>query len=422
MKRVLIVLALIAVLAGGWWAYANVVAPQREATPPTAETPTADLENVIWASGKLVPTQWAALSPAATGTVRAVHMAEGDQVEAGTLLVELESGILQSQVEVAAAALAEAEAARDKVLAGATPAQLDGARADVATAQANVALAEAQVLQAREAVAAAEARLQKVQEGAGDEPIIAARADLANAEAALQQAQAAYDQIKWREDIAALPQSLQLQQATNAYQAATARYEDLQKGASAADLAAARADVRQAQANVTAAEAGVQASQSQAARAQAALDALTVGVTAEDRAMAEARVESARAALLAAEAQLQQTQVHAPFTGQVGSVLVRLGEQSMPGQPVLVLGDTRQMRVETTDLRETDVTRLQVGIPAEVTFDALPERVFEGTITRIAPMSTTERGSTNYTVTVDVADLAPSLRWGMTAFVNIQVR
>ena len=59
-------------------------------------------------------------------------------------------------------------------------------------------------------------------------------------------------------------------------------------------------------------------------------------------------------------------------------------------------------------------------MPVEVTFDALPGRTFQGNVARIAPMSSTEKGSTNYTVIVDVADLDPALRWGMTAFVNIQ--
>ena len=36
-------------------------------------------------------------------------------------------------------------------------------------------------------------------------------------------------------------------------------------------------------------------------------------------------------------------------------------------------------------------------------------------------MSSVEKGSTNYTVIVDVPDLNPALRWGMTAFVNIRV-
>jgi HlyD family secretion protein len=85
-----------------------------------------------------------------------------------------------------------------------------------------------------------------------------------------------------------------------------------------------------------------------------------------------------------------------------------------------MLGNTGKLRVETTDLRETDVTRLQTGMPAEVTFDALPGRKFQGTVSRIAAMSTNEKGSTNYTLLVEVPDLDPGLRWGMTAFVNLQ--
>jgi HlyD family secretion protein len=78
------------------------------------------------------------------------------------------------------------------------------------------------------------------------------------------------------------------------------------------------------------------------------------------------------------------------------------------------------MHVETTDLRETDVIHVQVGLTVEVTFDALPDRVFAGRVTEVAPVSSAVQGSTNYTVYVDVEQLDPVLRWGMTAFVNIQ--
>ena len=79
------------------------------------------------------------------------------------------------------------------------------------------------------------------------------------------------------------------------------------------------------------------------------------------------------------------------------------------------------MRVETTDLRETDVVQLQSGQEVEVTFDSLPDQIFDGIITHIAPVSTSDRGSTNFTVHVDIPRLDENLRWGMTAFVNILV-
>jgi HlyD family secretion protein len=188
-----------------------------------------------------------------------------------------------------------------------------------------------------------------------------------------------------------------------------------------AQVTAAQAQVAVARGEAPAAEASVQTAEAQVARAQAAFDRLKAGATSEEKAMADAHINSAQAALASAQAALAQTQVQAPFAGQIGAIYLRTGELATPGQAVLAIGDTTAMRVETTDLRETDVARLTPGMPVEVTFDALPGRTFGGTVARIAPMSSTEKGSTNYTVIVEVADLDPALRWGMTAFVNVRV-
>ena len=88
-------------------------------------------------------------------------------------------------------------------------------------------------------------------------------------------------------------------------------------------------------------------------------------------------------------------------------------------------GGVCHLRFDDTN-PETEETRALVvlhdGQTVEVTFDALPDRIFDGTVTSVAPVSSAEQGSTNYTVDVDVADLDPALRWGMTAFVNIRPR
>jgi multidrug resistance efflux pump len=217
-----------------------------------------------------------------------------------------------------------------------------------------------------------------------------------------------------------------LQQATAALEAAKARAALTALGPTTQQLAvaqsqvdAARVAVQSAASRGPGAEAAVQAAVADRASAQASLDQIRAGATAEDIAMAQAHVTAAEAALARARAGLAQSQVIAPFAGQVGSVVVRLGEMATPERFLVLLGDTNTMHVKTTDLRETDVVRLQVGMPVEVTFDALPERIFSGEITRIAPVSNTEKGSTNYTVEVDVDELDPGLRWGMTAFVNI---
>ena len=92
------------------------------------------------------------------------------------------------------------------------------------------------------------------------------------------------------------------------------------------------------------------------------------------------------------------------------------------GQQVLTLGDLTSLRVETTDLSEVDVARVAVGQPVNVTFDAIKGKTLTGKVTRIAPMSSQGQGGVNYTVIVELDQLDPALRWGMTAFTDIEVK
>ena len=45
------------------------------------------------------------------------------------------------------------------------------------------------------------------------------------------------------------------------------------------------------------------------------------------------------------------------------------------------------LRVETTDLSETDIARVKEGQPVNVTFDAIKGKTLTGKVARIAPMS-----------------------------------
>lgn len=437
MKRWMVVLLVFAVVGGiAYWAYSQYQAQQ--AAQAEAEAAAAqevgDLEQVIWASGRLQPVTWAGLAPAGGGSVAAIYVQEGERVDVGDLLLELDNSVLRSQVQVAEAALGEAQAALDKLLAPPAAADLAAAEAAVEAANAQVAIAAGQMQDVESAVAAAQVHVEMAQTQYAEvasHPTeaerLAARAAIAQAEAGVANAQAAYNLVKGDPAIGARPESLALSQATSALEVANAQAQVSAQGPTPEQLAVAATAIREAQTAVaaarerqSAAEANVRAALAQAASAQAALDKLRAGAAAEDIAMAQAHVQAAQAAVDSATAQLRQSQVFAPFAGEVGAVNVRLGELISPGAYAVLLGDTGQLHVETTDLRETDVVRIQVGMPVEVTFDALPDRSFAGMVTQVAPVSSAERGSTNYTVDVAVADLDPQLRWGMTAFVNIR--
>jgi len=112
----------------------------------------------------------------------------------------------------------------------------------------------------------------------------------------------------------------------------------------------------------------------------------------------------------------------AQFDGTIGTVYARQGEAVTPSQPLITIGDLGQLQIETTDLSEADVARVREGQNVQITFDALPGKTLAGTVKRIAPMSTPGQGGVNYTVTVTLDESDPALRWGMTAFVDIQVK
>lgn len=443
MRRMLfIILGIIVVMAAGYFGYTAYLDSRAQADGSPAETAAGEaapsvqqeLDDIIWASGKLVPAQWAYLGFESGGRLLSLPVDEGDVVNGGQLLGRLDSAELDAAVAQAQAALDAAVAQQTAVAAPARPeqiaeadaavqaaqAQLEAARSAVQTAETNVASAEAEV-------GIAQAEYNRVRAGARDEEIAAAREQLDRARAVRDQAQAAYDRVAGEPDIGMRSESVALQQATASYNAALASYNAIAKGARPQELAvaqsqidAARAGVRTAQSGVTDAQAQIAVAEAAVAQAQANLELLRAGARAEDLAVAQASVDQSRAALAAAEAALARAELHAPFAGTVTAVWGRVGEVVAPAQQIFGLGNLDTMRVETTDLRETDVARVDLGQQVEITFDALPNQSFDGTIVRIAPMSILEKGSVNYTAIIELDELHPALRWGMTAFVNIE--
>jgi multidrug resistance efflux pump len=417
-----------------------------------------DFEGVISATGEVRPARWADLGFTVGGLVKAVHVEEGQEVSAGQLLVELDAVQLERAVAEAQAALSAAEANLARIRAGAHPQDIAAAEQAVAVAQANadvaetqiaaaeaglgqaragVTIAQAQVAIAEAGVKVAQAELSRVQAGASQEEIEAVEATLDKARAAVRLAQFEYDRSGGASNT---PQALALEQATLDLERTQAEYDRLVTGPRRSDLAPLQANVETAKAQVALAQAQVAQSESQIGQAeiavvqaqaayqaalaqvsqsQATVDRLRAGPTTEEVTVAEATVVQAREAVSTAQALRVQSTLTAPYDGTVGMLYVRQGEEVLPGQPVLVMGDLSTLQVETTDLDEIDVARVHPDQRADLTFDALPDEVLTGRVVHIAPMSTPGQAATTYKVTIEFEEIDPALRWGMTAFVDI---
>jgi multidrug resistance efflux pump len=131
-------------------------------------------------------------------------------------------------------------------------------------------------------------------------------------------------------------------------------------------------------------------------------------------------VLAAQTRLDAIKSIIDQSNLFAPFGGTVIELYLNSGEMVSPGAPVLLLADLSTLQVKTTDLNEVDVARVQIGDPVKVTFDALPDTSVTGKVTEIALKNAPGSG-VYFNVTIALDEIPAELRWGMSAFVEIQV-
>ena len=168
-------------------------------------------------------------------------------------------------------------------------------------------------------------------------------------------------------------------------------------------------EIRQAEVQVEQAEAAVE-------QAQTAVDLAQSAVS-----QAEAGVINAQGNVDAAQAALDRTILKAVFPGTVSSVDVELGQLVSPGVPIVVLADLDNWLIETTDLSELDVARVEIGAPVEAELEAIPGEIVTGAVANIARVAEAgPGGDVLYVVTIDLDDRPDlPLRWQMTAFVDI---
>ncbi|NOR89746.1 MAG: HlyD family efflux transporter periplasmic adaptor subunit [Anaerolineales bacterium] len=371
-----------------------------QGTPDLTEEPNSgileDFQPIVSATGIVLPSKRVVLSFSTPGIVDEIMVEEGEVVEKGKILMALKGR------EQAHAAL---ETARlELILANQS---LDEAHRTSALISAQTQLSFAN---AQDALEDAEYNWRVQQEGnrASQSTIDSAQAGLVLAEEEVDRAKGNYDHYSGRpEDDAQRAMALiELSSARSARDAALRRlnwylgYPD-----------ETEQSVLDAKLSISEAELGV---------AEQNWERVKDGPDPDTLERTEARVAAAQAHVKAAEAALSLLVLEAPFAGTVSDVYSQEKEWVAPGQPLVVLADLQTLRVETTDLNEIDAARIEIGDFATTTFDALPDIVVDGQVIYIASKS--EQGSgVNYKVIIELNEIPEKVRWGMTAFVDIEI-
>ena len=367
-------------------------AAQTPTEQPIQEEP---INPVVSATGKVMPESSATLSLSTAGVIAEVLVQENERVDSGQILVRLQ-GREEMQAAIAAARL-ELTAAQHALDELYKDPELKASQASQAVVDARIAVRDAQ------------RRLDNLNASTPSRDIEQASANLAILRDKLERARKDYRPYEKKSEDNLVRAGLlsRVAQLEKDVRNAERKLNNLLGSVNELDLAEAQADLDLAKASLD------KAQQEETIRQQ--------GPDPQDVNLAQARVENAKAQLAAAEAAFTDLELIAPFAGTITAVHVKPGQWVAPGQAALELADLGRLHIETTDLNEIDVARLKIGDIAWVTFDALPEISLEGKVTRIA-LKAAEGAGVNYTVQVELPQIPENLRWGMTAFVDIEVK
>ena len=147
--------------------------------------------------------------------------------------------------------------------------------------------------------------------------------------------------------------------------------------------------------------------------------------------------QEAELAAVLAQQQLDRTDrtIRAPTPGVIDRKFVDNGEYVTPGQRLAIMHDPTKIWIDA-NIKETDVRKLKIGQPVNVSVDAYPDETFLGKVAIIGNAATSEfallptpNPSGNFTkitqrlpVRIAIDQQSRKLRPGMMVEVNIDIR
>jgi len=210
--------------------------------------------------------------------------------------------------------------------------------------------------------------------------------------------------------------------------------DDVRKGQLLAkiDPRIPRNDLTQAEAGLAVAKAQLDNATAQLKRSEALYQSKSIAETDYEAAKlsyatAQSAVVNTEASLQTAKDAMEDTQVRAPVTGTVlerdavlGTVISSPTRDVGGGTVILKMANLDTVQVEAL-VDETDVGKVQSGMPVTITVDAFPNRPFDGTVLKIEPQAQVNQNVTMFPVIVNILNPNHQLKPGMNSEVEIHV-
>ena len=150
-----------------------------------------------------------------------------------------------------------------------------------------------------------------------------------------------------------------------------------------------------------------------------------IGVDMAKLKQARAQVMQSQASLKQLEEQLSYTTITAPMDGVILSRDVEIGDAvssilvlGSTATLVMTEGDTTQVYVQGK-VDEADIAHVYMNQPARIKVESFRDRVFNGKVTKIAPLGVEKDNVTTFEVRVSIDNSAGELKTNMTANAEI---
>jgi multidrug resistance efflux pump len=346
----------------------------------------------VIAEGHLVPSRNQYLAFQASGKVDQILVKKGDQVKSGDVLATLERDSTQIALESALIT------AQQNLAELTSPKAIANAKLAITTAKTNVTNAQL--------------ALNNLKYWQNTPLVQNYDANMVLAKSNLDTAQTAYDNAKGGQYINNVNQAA----AYNTLYTAQVAYNNAKYYYSLYSQAPTQTQQDQAQANLDLANATLK-------NAQVYLAALTSGtVPADASGTVLLQLTQDQLAVQTAQANLNASELTAPFDGTIMDINISSNQMVGPETWDVVIADTSQWFVDTSDLNEQDVVKVSLGQKVDVSADALPGVKMSGVVAEIGNTPVNQGTDVLYTVRILLNNPDARLRWGMTMEVTFNTK
>ena len=472
MKKVIISVAvlLVLVVAIGW----AVLGRGRNGADPAMEkkievVERSDFQMRISATGNLEPLLDVEVKAQVEGEVVNLHVDDGDYVEEGQILVELDPELYQEELKQARADVSAAEAQRTQAELNIElrkerlESELTQADAAVKMAQANLETSQATTITQ---ISQAETDIQTTLNALAQDEIELEQAKIAyeQAELALAEQESSLQSAKvnLKATVSELERNKSLYEknlvskkaledaesqhanAVTQRENAMKRVESQQKtvlsrkrtiSARESAISTRKATLEQQRINLEnlkkMREKAEEEDRLQLANAETRLQELSLTIdnekllTQQSKVSADANLLRRQSSLKNQNERLEWTTIKAPMAGTVTLLAIEEGEIVTSGRsafsqspPLMTIADLSRMVVKTY-INEVDMERLRLEQRAEIKVDAYQEKKYEGRVYEISPSGQEQDNIISFEVMIEVVGSPSELRPGMSADVDI---